>query len=149
MILGLILIEGGKPWFVVRCLSSVAFILIKIVLNIHKNLFIYYLYYLDGQAVSKNFTNSQENTFNRVLQKYNCYRSDGWQIIQKRFASQIFSYKSCEVFLKKLSQRASWLQCRGQHFLSFRKYLKEQLPLNSVKNTCVAGSDATFRFRFP
>ena len=48
------------------CSFAVAFISVKIVLITHKSLFIYYLYYLDGQAVPKNITNLQENTFNRV-----------------------------------------------------------------------------------
>ena len=49
------------------CSFTLAFISIKIVLNMHKNLLIYYLYYLDRQAIPKNFRNLQGKTFNGVL----------------------------------------------------------------------------------
>ena len=85
---------------------AVVLISIKIILNIQNNLFVYYLYDFHGQAVPKNFKNSHENTFNRVLYIRAAGQMAG-NIIPKRSPSQTFSFKSCKLFQKRLT--ASWM----------------------------------------
>ena len=68
---------------------AVVLISIKIVLNIQNSLFVYYLYDFHGQAVPKNFKNSQENTFSKVLYIRAAGQMAG-NIIPKRSSSQIF-----------------------------------------------------------
>ena len=81
------------------CSFSDPFISIKIVLNIHKSLFIFYFYHLDGQAVSKNDINLQENNFNRVYYITVAYQMDG-NIMKKDLYQRYFVVKFVEIFRK-------------------------------------------------
>ena len=74
------------------CSFSDPFISIKIVLNIHKNLFIFYFYHLDGRAVSKNYINLLENNFNRVYYITVAYQLDG-NIMKKDLHQSYFVVK--------------------------------------------------------
>ena len=87
----------------------------------------YCLYYCDGQAVRKNFANSQGNPLIESFTYITVAGQMAGNIIQKKSLSQIFSCKFCEFLQKGLSQSASWLAASD-----FRQRFRR-----IVSNTCL------------